>query len=218
MPFRRYLQRHYIQACELQRGIVRDPLMVHMVHQRTKDRDLVKAWMRNYGLFQGVSGQQRSAAVKAFLRFVDGLNVLHTRLTPADTAAVYESLMRSLHRAVPRGWVSASSKLLWCVYPHDFVIYDTFVHRAMVVLQCLDDDLIPYPRIGTTPSVEAVSDIKGAVDHYMNFQALVKLLQKKHQVTLDSLRQKHHEQYPYDVRIVDKLLWMMGNATFRSER
>jgi hypothetical protein len=33
----------------------------------------------------------------------------------------------------------------------------------------------------------------------------------RHGQLLRDLRKRHKESYPYDVRIVDKLLWMIGN-------
>lgn len=108
--------------------------------------------------------------------------------------------------------MSATSKLLWCLYPRDIVIYDAFVHRALVVLQCVDPDLAGTERIGAAPKINAPTHIDPAVAGYMRYQALVGKLLTVHTPTLNELRLKHKEQYPYDIRIVDKLLWMIGNS------
>ena len=65
MSFHRYLQNHYVTACNLQRDIAKDPLIVAMLENRSDDADLVKFWMQGYGLFQGISAQRRTAIVKA---------------------------------------------------------------------------------------------------------------------------------------------------------
>ncbi len=45
----------------------------------------------------------------------------------------------------------------------------------------------------------------------MDCQVIVRRLQTQHGQLLHDLRKHHNELYPYDVRIIDKLLWMIGN-------
>lgn len=49
------------------------------------------------------------------------------------------------------------------------------------------------------------------VEHYLRYQSMVRQLQNTHERLLQGLRVQHQETYPYDVRIMDKLLWMLGN-------
>lgn len=49
------------------------------------------------------------------------------------------------------------------------------------------------------------------VEHYLGYQSMVRQLQNTHAQLLGALRAQHQEIYPYDVRIMDKLLWMLGN-------
>lgn len=212
MSFRDYLITHYTSACDLQREIESDAPMVKMLRSKRSNPDLVSGWMRNYGLFQGIEREHREAAVQAFLAHAASLKKKRSPLTTSEIEDAYRSLLLALHQTVERGWVSAASKLLWCVYPNDFVIYDTFVHRTLVVLQCIDRGLGAFPRIGMAPKIKTKEDIQAAVAYYMNFQSMVKHLQSANQKTLDSLRAKNSECYLYDIRIIDKLLWMMGNA------
>lgn len=107
--------------------------------------------------------------------------------------------------------MSATSKLLWCLYPDTIVIYDTFVHRTLIVMQSIDDDLSAFPRVGAPRSIDGEADIVAATTHYMNYQAMVRRLQTRHWQLLRDLRKRYNESYPYDVRIIDKLLWMIGN-------
>ncbi len=179
--------------------------MVEMLKRRRQDKRLVGTWMRNDGLFQGMTAQRRRAIVWAFLKHAKALPRHRSALKPSLIEVRYRNLFEVLYRTVPRSWMSATSKLLWCVYPNDFVIYDAFVHRTLVVLQCLKGSLGSFPRIGTAPQLRSASDIDDAVAFYSNYQAMVKHLQAKHQVALNGLRKKHQETYPYDVRIIDKL-------------
>ncbi len=78
-------------------------------------------------------------------------------------------------------------------------------------MQRIDSDLSAFPRIGTPPKVKREIDIKQAANYYVTYQALVRRLQRVHNKTLAHLRRHNHEDYPYDIRILDKLLWMIGN-------
>ena len=213
MSFRDYLQSHYVAACELQRSddLELDTEIVAMLQHGPPAPDLVKRWMRNYGLFQGITNQQRSTIVERFLEFANS-RVRTLRVSDdKEIARLYSELFTALYRQVPRSWMSATSKLLWCLYPHDIVLYDAFVHRALVVMQCVDVDLSEFARIGTASAIRSEADIARASDYYMNYQAMVRKLKSVYAHELDELRRRYNEPYLYDIRILDKLLWMIGN-------
>ena len=212
MSFSRYLRKNYAAACELQRRIDNDSEMIDMLKNGPPNLNLVKSWMRGYGLFQGITTEKRNAIARAFLKYAQNVDMARQSLDENYIKEQYKTLFLTLHKQVERSWMSATSKLLWCVFPNDFVIYDAFVHRSLVVLQCLDAGLSKFPRIGTTPKIKSNLDIDAAADFYMNYQSMVQHLQQTHQSTLNKLRQKHGELYQYDVRIIDKILWMIGNA------
>ncbi len=211
MSFRAYLESRYVAACNLQRGIERDPQMVTMLREGRHDAALVTSWMRDYGLFQGITTRNRAAIVARFLRFAREHKVTARNPNDEEIAALYAALFKALHKEVARSWMSATSKLLWCLYPNTIVIYDNFVHRTLVVMQCIDNDLSAFPRVGEAPSIEGEADIVAATAYYMNYQAMIRRLQTQHGQLLRDLRKRYNEPYPYDVRIIDKLLWMIGN-------
>lgn len=212
MSFRQYLEGKYTTACEMQRAIHRDPQMVAMLRNGPPNADLVRAWMREYGLFQGITAQNRNAVVTRFLRFAEEHERTNHEPNANEIEALYTELLSALYREVARSWVSATSKLLWCLYPATIVIYDTFVHRVLVVMQCIDDDLAGFARIGAAPQIDGEADISSAVQHYMNYQAMVHRLRSVHRQLLSELRTRYNEAYPYDIRILDKVLWMIGNS------
>jgi len=211
MSLANYIESRYTDACSLQRSIDRDTKMVAMLRKRGRDQELVKAWMRDYGLFRGIATADRIAIVRAFLNFA----VRHRRkpepLSSDDVRGAYDALFRELYGAVNRSWMSASSKLLWCMYPKSVAIYDSFVHRTLLVLQCVDPDLQGSQKIGRAPEIESAADISASVDHYMAYEISFRRLLKVHTPRLRALRKRHQEDYEFDVRILDKLLWMIGN-------
>lgn len=212
MSFRQYLETRYGIACAMQRDIHRDLQMVVMLRKGPPEPGLVRAWMRDYGLLQGITAHDRDVIVSRFLEFVGEHAWYVGEPTAAEIQAMYAALFGALYDAVPRSWASATSKLLWCLYPKTVVIYDSFVHRVMVVMQCIDDDLADFPRIGGAPKIKEAADIAFAVQHYMNYQAMVNQLLTVHAQTLANLRTRDNETYPYDIRILDKVLWMIGNS------
>lgn len=211
MSFRTYLDNHYVPACNLQRGISRDPQMIAMLRDGPPDAALVKSWMRDYGLFQGITRQRRDAITNRFLDFARS-HARHSNLSDEVVKELYTDLFTALYRQVARSWMSATSKLLWCLYPEHIVIYDAFVHRTLVVMQCIDSDLSEFPRIGAAPAIKSEADVAPATAHYMTYQAMVRKLQTVHAKALSDLRQHNNETYPYDIRIIDKLLWMIGDS------
>lgn len=211
MTFRKCIESRYVVACNMQRGIVRDPQMVSMLRSGSYEPTLVTSWMRDYGLFRGITNPNRAAIVQRFLKFVETHDQITGDMSDQQIEGLYRELFTALFQTVPRSWMSATSKLLWCLYPSTVVIYDAFVHRALSVMQCVDDDLAGFPRIGAPPSPDREDDIEANVRHYMNYQRMVRKLQTVHFRLLQDLRARHNESYAYDVRIIDKLLWMIGN-------
>jgi hypothetical protein len=211
MSFRTFLDNHYVVACNLQRGISRDPQMIAMLRDGPPDAALVKSWMRDYSLFQGITGQSRDAIANCFLDFARS-HARHSSLSDEVVKELYADLFTALYRQLARSWMSATSKLLWCLYPEDIVIYDAFVHRTLVVMRCIDSDLSEFPRIGAPPAIKSKADVASATAHYMTYQAMVRKLQAVHAKALSDLRQCNNETYPYDIRIIDKLLWMIGDS------
>lgn len=211
MDFETYIKNNYVDACKIQRSITKDEKMKSMLQKGDEDTQLVMSWMRDYGLFQGITKQEREKVSMKFLSFAKSIGST-VDITDKDTLRnIYSELFKSLFNEVNRSWMSATSKLLWCIYPDEVVIYDSFVERALVVMQCLDRELSKFPRIGAAPKVTSESDIASATSHYMNYQGMVRHIYEHNIKILNELRNKYRETYPHDIRIVDKLLWMIGN-------
>ncbi|HEY0543997.1 MAG TPA: hypothetical protein VGC91_01270 [Pyrinomonadaceae bacterium] len=194
---------------------VEDRKMKSMLARGDQDIRLVKSWMRGYGLFQGIITENRDKIANRFLSFATSVRATVSVADRKILEEKYSELFTALFSEVNRSWMSATSKLLWCIYPNEVVIYDSFVARALVVMQCLDGDLANFPRINVPPKVARESEIVLAVKHYMNYQDMVKHIFERNFDTLNELRKEHKENYPHDIRIIDKLLWMIGNPKQR---
>ena len=215
MSLEAYIRNNYAAACKMQRDIVKDEAMKLMLARGDQDISLVKSWMRDYGLFQGLTTENENKIANKFLLFSTSVGSTTSVADRKILEEKYSELFKMLFSQINRSWVSATSKLLWCIYPNEVVIYDSFVWRSLVVMQCLDTELANFPRIGVAPKVTRELDIALAVKHYMNYQDIVKNIFERNSATLNELRGKYKETYPHDIRIIDKLLWMIGNPKQR---
>lgn len=197
-----FIKSNYESALNSQLEIKQDLMMIQSIETNTLNSQLVKNWMRGYGLFQGITREVEGKVAEIFMEFSQ------FRKEKIDIGTEFRSLHEALLKAQTRKWLSASSKLLWCMYPKQIVIYDSFVERAITVLQCIDESLAKFPRIKTAPSV---NDEK-YLDYYLNYEKLVKTIQTENQDVLNEQKRKYESTYEYDLRIIDKILWMMGNA------
>lgn len=90
-----------------------DTDMIEAVENRTLTNDMVKTWMRNYGLFQGIKNEFRIGIANAFIEFCNELD-LDKEPNIETSFLILHSKFFSIY---PRKWLSATSKLLWCIYP-----------------------------------------------------------------------------------------------------
>jgi len=206
-----FISSNYLKACEMQRGIHKDEKMKKMILDGTKDNALLLSWMRDYGLFQGINSESRTAIVNRYFSLVSSFNVLSNGHERRQIEDGFRLLLTEFYNTVNRKWLSAASKLLWCSYPDNVVIYDSFVERALIVLQGLESYLANFPRIKSSPQIKEEANIENALQFYMNYQDMVVAIHQRYDSDLQALRKRHSESYPHDIRIVDKLLWMLGN-------
>jgi hypothetical protein len=90
------------------------------------------------------------------------------------------------------------------------------VWRSLVVMQSLDFGLATLPRIGNAPKGRAT--LATGTKWYISYQSMVRKIRDDHQVTLVEMRASATNPYPHDIRIVDNLLWRIGNPSRLSSR
>ncbi|OIO59566.1 MAG: hypothetical protein AUJ47_10560 [Candidatus Marinimicrobia bacterium CG1_02_48_14] len=205
-----FIESNYKKASNIQRSFDHDAKMVKMHKGKVLDGEYIQDWMRGYGLFQGISGTFRKQVIEVYKENIFTISSLADSPNDGEVEKMVSALLNAFYEKVPRRWLSAVSKLLWCSFPYEIAIYDAFVHRSLVVLQGLTPYLAEMPRLGNAPSLKSGTDILALVDFYMNFRKMIVAILKHHQTQFDELRKKYSEEYPYDIRILDKLLWLLG--------
>ena len=189
MSFRSYIESHYVEAHAEHRNVKWDRQILAMLGARTRDARVVKTWMQAYELVRGINGEDRDKAANCFL----------------DFAATHQRL-------------------------HSPLSNDAFVHSTLTVMQCIDGDLSGFEaKIGRPPAPGDTTEAKNsypvnAKGHYMAYQSMVRKLCSSHAGLLAELKAHKadelrladwsikHEIHS-DIRIIDKLLWMIGDPT-----
>ncbi|MDD2662528.1 MAG: hypothetical protein PHD19_02090 [Dechloromonas sp.] len=209
MSFSIFLKEHYEQAREIAVSDA-DAEMIKSLADSNCHVDQVIKWMTSYGLFQGIGGETRQDIANAFLDFAKSHERLPAPLKLDKAKGIFETLLRELYKANQRSWISATSKLLWCLYPNDIAIYDSFVHRSLTVLQSLEPALSSLKPLTNAPRIDSEAKIGAAGDYYGNYLAMIKRLQDENLAFLNEQSQSRDKQPP-DIRIIDKILWMIGD-------
>lgn len=215
MEFDQYVRGLYGEACRQLESEALDKALIAALKAKSATEQQVVQWMKRYNIVQGVDGGTRRKVARAFLSYTRGKRPKRL-FTAAAVNREFSTLHAALHRAKRRGWTSATSKLLWLLYPRDVPMYDEFVYQSLVVLQGVDAEWRKQTRIGEKPGfgkgIEAAVALRYATEHYLCAWALVRSLMARHKTVLRELRQAQKRPYPYDIRIIDRLLWMLGNA------
>lgn len=225
MALSRFIQQNYVTAAAMAKDNNElDEQMLSSVKQGAYDAQLVKRWMTSYQLFQGFNARQRSKISHAYTEVAPWLPRF-TNPPPEDklTGAfltVLEILDNAGHVGVnnkARKWLSAASKLLWCHYPHDIPMYDRFVFQAMTTLQGVEPALFHAERLGVLKPKNnresADQFYKREAQHYLRYRRAILAVYASYSELLDDLRSKYNVAYPYDLRLLDKLLLILGNPS-----
>ncbi|MCB2213193.1 hypothetical protein KQI52_13850 [bacterium] len=153
-----YFRENYCDVCNTQNSFDHDKKLVKsMLNGNVKHRDL-KEWMRVYGLFQGIKSEDRDTIVNNFIDY----NNNHIRILDVDLHTYFEvfgDIFDILYNAKKRMWISASTKLMWLMYPDETIIYDSFVFRSVVIIQSLDSELSKLPKIGNRPTINSIKNL-----------------------------------------------------------
>ncbi len=182
MNIEQFIRDNYAAACRKQNKLKDgDQAMVAIVHDDTNlGADAVSKWMSGYGLQRGISKDVRKRIVGAYVNFVRAQRPLDSRIGNDELLEKYGRLYRMFAGVKDRNWTSATSKLLWCMYPKRGVIYDAFVWRALVVLQIVDPALATGQKLGSRPEGKGAAAHEEAIAHYKRYQVMVRKIEARY--------------------------------------
>lgn len=199
---------------EQEKNFVKDYELINSVKLGNITPQNIESWMSAYGLFQGVKKEDRIKVSKIVTRyFLDFIN--------NDNQFALEEQFKSLHEKLSEGidkkWLSATTKLLWVMEPNNTIIYDSLVAKSITVLQCLDNNLARLPRINLQPKYHTKKDIFALYKYYNNYQIAVRAIYDQNIDIIQKAKEELNSQYNYDIRLIDKLLWRMGDSNAEFE-
>jgi len=167
-----------------------------------RERDLLR-WLNWYKVLLFFPPDNSTKIAGEIIKFADERHETRLHQTKDSIIQEYERLKERIGQFAPvmrsgepREVTSLTSKALWCCYPHDVPILDSHAAGALRVISRLSN-MAPEPN----PSEYACfADVWFQV--YGEIQSVI-----------DEADLGGH---PYRVRVLDKLLWYLGQPTFDS--
>jgi hypothetical protein len=162
---------------------------------------LVK-WFESYAVFLGVTAAERVRIAEAVLRWTDRdkeRNPSRDLTTAKALADAHAELMEVVCQAYGKNhdFTSLASKALWLCYPNSVPIYDRNARNALHVIGKIED---------------GITTISEKSPKYAQFVHVWKQLYERHKGTIENL---DIGTYPYRVRVFDRVLWLIGQPTYR---
>ncbi len=154
---------------------------------------VVKRWLQNYSVFQGISDADRMLFTAAIVKWADS-RILQTDLNVEGIITAHKSLCSALQEIQNRKFTSMASKALWLCYPKSVPMYDSFVDHSLLVISKLEN-IYPIP------------------DRKSEYHQFVHIWQVLYGRYSDALA-IYESVYPYRVRIFDKILWLIGDRRY----
>lgn len=178
---------------------------------------ITKNWLRAYGVFQGITDDQRDAIVNAIHCFYD-LNhavseVMDTDLQISRALELFTQLSGylALIDGNKRRLISLTSKALWCRFPDLIPMYDQYALAATIYIHKLElDEPFDHSKILTprnkTKREKDIMDYEVYLRNYLPMYA-------KFKTRIISKLIDENVDYRYPIRIFDKSLWAFGSPS-----
>lgn len=187
-----------------------DAPAVQAVHDKTQTnrQDALRKWLQSYQVFQGFVNSDRSAVAAAVLDFADGggcdpeLSLSYDELI-SRFDALHEkcrNVVRPKKDTTRRDLTSFTSKALWCCYPNAVPLYDNFTQNSVCIISRL---------AGVSPTTDHL------LKHRYGSFADVWLAMYNQVVPI--IDQADLQDYPYRVRVFDKILWIVGEPNYNRD-
>jgi hypothetical protein len=144
----------------------------------------------------------RDALAKAVLDWVDSQPDDSRLDTLEGLVHAHAELMAACSKADGRSrdFTSLASKALWLRYPDAVPLYDRFAQEALWMLSKLEPGLPP------------VSEAPDGAPKYAPFALMWRALYDRYAPSIATIDNKG---YPYQVRIFDRILWLVGEPVYR---
>jgi hypothetical protein len=182
-------------------GLREDDAVIRFLNDRNQSTDARRAevlkWLRYYGVLRGLTEGDRNAVANVIVDFADARGPMVSPFSQVEILEKFNDLhnrctlgVRRNKDETARNLTSLTSKALWCCYPEDIPIFDSYAQRALWILSRLMG--IPQPADATV---------------YGRFVSVWFPLYRGIERTLEDARLGN---YRYKVRVFDRILWIIG--------
>jgi hypothetical protein len=187
-----------------QAEIEKDEKAIHAINSSEMEKvervEIIREWLIFYKVVMFFEPSKSTGVAEKILEFADSGRSMGQALD-RDAMIVEYSRLEGRIREVslltrsgkPRGIQSLTSKALWCCYPHDVRIFDSYAQRALYVISKLNG----Y-------KCEDDSSYKDFIEVWDQAYAQVQSIVESPELG----------QYLYKVRIFDRFLWHLGQRKF----
>lgn len=184
-----------------------DEIAIAAIHDRGMIRSnrekILKRWLKNYGVLQGLNNDDRNRVAKQVIRYADSANLGEKDVCQNDILnrffylhSLCSDSVRPRKDGTHRDLSSLTSKSLWLCYPKSIPIFDSFAQRALWAISRLDHDS------GSWPSASGPSTYTNFCSVWFHMYRSVKF------------EEVSTNPYPYKVRVFDKILWIIGQPRY----
>jgi hypothetical protein len=154
-------------------------------------------WLNRYKVLMGFSSDTRIAIAGQIIAFADERKGHSLSRDKVRIVAEFNKLKKRIATVTCRDVTSLTSKALWCCYPDDVPIFDRNAVNALRVISRMCH-LPPSPdRDEYACFVDVWFQVYREIEPVINREALF--------------------DCPYEIRVLDRLLWYLGQNTFYSQ-
>jgi len=172
----------------------------------TDREDHILRWLNKYRVLLFFPPEKSREIAGQIIEFADERSQAPLNQNKDLILKEYERLRGRISRVAPlspksgkpREIISLTSKALWCCYPHEIPIFDAYAERALQVIS----------RLSRMMPSQSQPEYACFIDVWFQVYQEVKPV----------IDQSNLNGYPYKIRVLDRLLWHLGQPSFESQR
>ena len=190
------------------RDTVEDNLAIDVIHQRdrapTDRKNQIVHWLTHYKVLMFSSPDRSLAIAEQIIGFADEPREDSLHRDKARIVSEFDRLRERICKVAkpkkngkPPALTSLTSKALWCCYPDDVPIFDNNAASALRVISRVCH-MVPEPK-------------------QPEYACFVDVWLQVYKVIEPMIGPEDLSDCPYKVRVLDRLLWYLGQSSFYDE-
>jgi hypothetical protein len=179
---------------------------VNSIHEPLSNRvGQIHRWLHSYHVLQSFTAETEKKIAEEVIAYADNRKRMNLDMKQELILDEFNELVLRLQKYMklnksnkPRKVTSLVSKAIWCCYPEDIPIYDSYAEHALQILCRLSD-------------IKIIGKAKESNGEYARFLEAWFLVFKEIEPAIDP---EFLKVYPYKIRVLDSLLWFIGQPKF----